>query len=276
MNENDTNCLENKLIRSLTEANAQDDLDKFDNQIEKCLLVFSPYIIQRSLNLHDSYEPAAVVKVQAKTSNGVLSFVSHDSALVAHERKPAIQNLYPQLQAFAASCITKREEVDYEIFKVHLEGLQGPYCLKTVHRCPTEEQFSREIDCLSRVKHTNIVALEGLLKAENSDNIEGILLEFISGKKLSKITNASESKKEAWKSQLESALHHAHKHCVIWGDAKPGNVIINENDNLVIFDFGAGWTKGWVDAELNETVLGDWQGVRRICSFIDNIGLESC
>ncbi|PMB67050.1 hypothetical protein BM221_006712 [Beauveria bassiana] len=43
----------------------------------------------------------------------------------------------------------------------------------------------------------------------------------------------------------------------IWGDGKPSNIIVNENDDIELIDFAGGSSLGWVDEPLAETVEGD-------------------
>jgi tRNA A-37 threonylcarbamoyl transferase component Bud32 len=60
-----------------------------------------------------------------------------------------------------------------------------------------------------------------------------------------------------------------HEIGVVWGDGKAGNVIIDNDDIAWLIDFGGGWTEGWVDEELADTVEGDEQAVRNIIKFLD-------
>lgn len=56
---------------------------------------------------------------------------------------------------------------------------------------------------------------------------------------------------------------------VIWGDAKPSNVVIDLSNDAWLIDFGGGWSEGWVDEKLQNTVKGDQQGVTRTLKFLD-------
>ena len=59
-----------------------------------------------------------------------------------------------------------------------------------------------------------------------------------------------------------------HSNNLVWGDAKPGNVLIREDGSVVLIDFGGGHTKDWVDHKNYETVQGDWQGYDRTVEFL--------
>ena len=56
---------------------------------------------------------------------------------------------------------------------------------------------------------------------------------------------------------------------MIWGDGKPDNILIHDKiDDAWVIDFGGGYTKGWVDEELQETLEGDEQALGRIHDFL--------
>ncbi|CEJ93450.1 hypothetical protein VHEMI09039 [[Torrubiella] hemipterigena] len=67
-----------------------------------------------------------------------------------------------------------------------------------------------------------------------------------------------------WMEQLESILGALHDGGLVWGDAKAENVLIDRDNNAWITDFGGGYTEGWVDKELAETVDGDLMGMAKI------------
>jgi len=63
-------------------------------------------------------------------------------------------------------------------------------------------------------------------------------------------------------------LRELHEADVVWGDAKAENVLIDSDNNAWIIDFGGGYTAGWVDENLANTVEGDQQGPSRIITYI--------
>lgn len=56
---------------------------------------------------------------------------------------------------------------------------------------------------------------------------------------------------------------------VVWGDAKPSNIIVNWQNDAYLVDFGGGWSDGWVHENLQETVQGDQQDLERILTALD-------
>lgn len=77
--------------------------------------------------------------------------------------------------------------------------------------------------------------------------------------------------KKKWAAQIEHTVTQLHKNDVIWRDAKPGNVIIDKDDNAWLIDFGGGFTELRVDRELYESREGDLQALGRIK---DKLGKE--
>ena len=69
---------------------------------------------------------------------------------------------------------------------------------------------------------------------------------------------------DKWADQIRDAIEYLHDKELVWGDAKPANVLINADGNAVLIDFGGGATRGWVDSENYETYHSDLQGLERI------------
>ena len=47
-------------------------------------------------------------------------------------------------------------------------------------------------------------------------------------------------------------------------------IYIDTEDDAWLIGFGGGWTEGWVDEALADTVEGDEQAVERIMQFMEN------
>ncbi|OAA34125.1 Protein kinase-like domain protein [Metarhizium rileyi] len=71
-----------------------------------------------------------------------------------------------------------------------------------------------------------------------------------------------------WADQVRQTVANLHSIGIIGGDAKPSNIIVNKSDNIELIDFAGGWSQGWVDEPLAETMEGDDQAVGRIVQFL--------
>lgn len=91
------------------------------------------------------------------------------------------------------------------------------------------------------------------------------------GGKLARINveTISKATREKWAGQIRETVDRLHEFGVVWGDGKAGNVFIDDQDNAWLIDFGGGWTEGWVDEEVADTVEGDEQAVNSIGKFLD-------
>ncbi|KAF4990441.1 hypothetical protein FDECE_14382 [Fusarium decemcellulare] len=82
------------------------------------------------------------------------------------------------------------------------------------------------------------------------------------------------SVKQRWAEQIKETLACLHQNGIIWGDAKPDNIIIDTDRNAWIVDFGGGHTQGWVDRANMGTTKGDLEGLENILEFISTGGTE--
>lgn len=129
-----------------------------------------------------------------------------------------------------------------------------------------------EVSALSKIQsHPNIMQMVGLMD-RGDGKVDGLILPYIPGAPLSKLTSATTSQKETWKKQISQALQFIHSLNILWHDAKTENVLIDtRSDNAILSDFGRGYTKGSMDKALYGTRDGDLQRLERICAFIDEL-----
>jgi hypothetical protein len=114
-----------------------------------------------------------------------------------------------------------------------------------------------------------ISRLEGLVQ-DQQGILFGLLLSYIDGEPLGHLFMPSIAKtcRQQWVRQITSTLHSLHEAGIVWGDAKPDNILIDTSSNAWIIDFGGGNTEGWVDLEVAGTKEGDEQGLSRIVNFV--------
>ncbi|KAK6829349.1 hypothetical protein PG989_005836 [Apiospora arundinis] len=110
-----------------------------------------------------------------------------------------------------------------------------------------------------------VCRLRGVVKDRNY--LIGMLFSWINIKGPLSETRAAQSSialRRRWIDQITRSVTTLHQNHIIWGDAKAGNVLVDEDDNAWIVDFGGSYTDGWVDPRMAGTVAGDEQGLARI------------
>ena len=101
-----------------------------------------------------------------------------------------------------------------------------------------EARFQREIEVCSRLRHPHIVAL---LKHGQQDGLRYLVMQVVVGETLDRkmtVSGLKSAQIARWLPQLVSALDYAHGLGVIHRDLKPSNILIDENDQLFLMDFG--------------------------------------
>lgn len=97
----------------------------------------------------------------------------------------------------------------------------------------------REPRLLASLDHPNIV---GIVTAERQENVFFIVMEFVPGSTLESIITrrgALEIRQVLdFTCQIANALDHAHRHGVIHRDLRPSNVIVTDNGQAKVADFG--------------------------------------
>ncbi|KAI9048563.1 hypothetical protein LZ554_007396 [Drepanopeziza brunnea f. sp. 'monogermtubi'] len=106
-----------------------------------------------------------------------------------------------------------------------------------------------------------------------SHRIVGILLNYIENRgtlyELPPWSDCSDEQRDQWALELESHVEELHAAGLVWGDAKPQNVLVDKENRLWLIDFDGGYTEGWIDRDLKETSQGDSQGVGRIKEWLN-------
>ncbi|PGH35247.1 hypothetical protein GX50_01943 [[Emmonsia] crescens] len=110
--------------------------------------------------------------------------------------------------------------------------------------------------------------LDGLVEDDNG-HVMGLLLSYIDcrGATLHCIDGRDPKYSELrqkWGDQISHTLKCLHSRGIIWGDAKAANVLIDANGDAYSIDFGGGYTKGWVEKEMANSIDGDLQGLESI------------
>jgi serine/threonine protein kinase len=74
--------------------------------------------------------------------------------------------------------------------------------------------------------------------------------------------------KKKWSGQIKHTVAQLHRLGIVWGDIKVDNVLIDDNDDAIVLDFGGGNTVGWVDQDKHGTLEGDMQGLGKLLKML--------
>ncbi|QVY63240.1 Stk1 family PASTA domain-containing Ser/Thr kinase [Cytobacillus gottheilii] len=118
-------------------------------------------------------------------------------------------------------------------------------------------RFHREAQSATSLAHPNIVSIYDV---GEEDNIYYIVMEYVKGQTLKQyIQKASpvriDDALEIMK-QLTSAISHAHQNHIIHRDIKPHNILIDNNGNIKITDFGIAMALSATSITQTNSVLG--------------------
>jgi eukaryotic-like serine/threonine-protein kinase len=121
-------------------------------------------------------------------------------------------------------------------------------------------RFKREVDAISRLDHPHILSL---ITYGETDNISYIVLPLMKyGTLYDKLQTSKLPYDECLclMMQLGSAIDHAHAHQIIHRDLKPANIMIDEDNNAQLTDFGIAKLIEDTDVDITgSAIIGTWQ-----------------
>src|SRR5437899_12337176 len=101
------------------------------------------------------------------------------------------------------------------------------------------ERFRREAQAAANLSHPNIVSVFDWGEA---DGTYFIVMEYVDGRPLSSIIHnegrLSVGRAAAIGAEVAAALAFAHRHGVVHRDVKPGNVLLSDDGQVQVADFG--------------------------------------
>lgn len=177
------------------------------------------------------------------------------------------------------------------ITKVFLQGMSSVAASVQVHGrdmfCEARGQANglygtsegQELECLEKMRSAFprqgtvlIPQILGYVQHGETKHILGLLRHWVPGRRLSeiKVSSVAIETRRKWMSQIRGSLQRLHEQGLVWRDGKTSNIIIDdERDDAWLIDCGGGFTDGWVDEELSETMEGDEQALGKITKFLD-------
>jgi len=115
------------------------------------------------------------------------------------------------------------------------------------------ERFMVEARSAAKLRHPNIVAVHEVGEVQGEHFYS---MDYVAGQTLAKVVGdnpLTERKAATYLKQIARAIHYAHGQGVLHRDLKPGNIIIDWNDEPQVTDFGIAKI---LDTEVQQTVDG--------------------
>lgn len=100
------------------------------------------------------------------------------------------------------------------------------------------ERFEREVDVIAHLEHPHILPIYDYGKA---DDMPYIAMRFLGGGSMAQLIKRGIPQLDALDrpfTQIAQALDHAHRQGIIHRDLKPGNIMLDEEGNAYLSDFG--------------------------------------
>ncbi|TLD03390.1 uncharacterized protein PgNI_12340 [Pyricularia grisea] len=176
-------------------------------------------------------------------------YSSHEVQIIPEPRKPPLLSTPSKVLVEGKTC--------------HFKGSKP---LATFRELETFRNIADALATNRISPDTRISRLHGLVcdrNASNQERIVGLLLVYIEPKITtapSTLANAawSASKEtlQRWVTELATLVLTLHNAGILWGDAKPDNVLVDKNDNLWLTDFDGGYTPPWRPGRARATSSG--------------------
>jgi serine/threonine-protein kinase len=150
-----------------------------------------------------------------------------------------------------------------EVYKAFHPILQRHVAIKLLGRFPSIEaaykqadptftrRFQREAQAIAALRHPNIVQIfdfgtQLLGPAGEANEVHYLVMEYVEGRDLRAEIERRRSAQEPFTpdeilhliSQVADALDYAHRRGIIHRDIKPSNILINNNEQAILTDFG--------------------------------------
>ena len=135
-----------------------------------------------------------------------------------------------------------------------------------------KQKFIEEASALFSMQHLNIVRVTDVFEENGTAYY---VMDYIDGKSLQDIVKEKGALDEYlavyYISQIADALKYVHNLNRLHLDIKPGNIMINENNQAILIDFGASKQYDEVDGENTSTLLGKTLGYAPIEQISNNV-----
>lgn len=209
--------------------------------------LFAPYFV---CDLTAEDDKLRATHLQDKDHGWMSPVVNFDDAF--------LQDLTQWTRSYDASQVELCYDSDSDVLikpptrvSVHCDGAKVTCFYKRLSISFGKKHAAHELLALKKVSQSGlppdalVCRLHGVV--QSGRGLAGILLEWIPKKNVlsrALALQVSASLRSRWREQITSTLGLLHERGVVWGDAKADNVLIDDNDDAWIIDFGGSYTVG--------------------------------
>lgn len=243
---------------------------------------------QEHISLQSYYHPETLVFTLAEVDGQLQATPRPDDRTVARLLTPRVSIDEPSVVSAIEHGILIFPASTFEIVRAddcsewELDDL--PRFVKTpkilgqfkFNEASSKESFTRELDTLLQIRHHDpkrelrVSRLVGLVEWEDEPSVAGLLVQHPLDEKTLDwaMKDASKTDRARWAQQIRQTVERLHQLDIVWGSARPENVLIDVEGEAWVTDFSGGWSSSWVEKELEGTKEGDLKGLARIEEFL--------
>ena len=130
-------------------------------------------------------------------------------------------------------------EVWYAENSIHKSAAVKLLSAELAHNEQIVERFRNEAEIMVKLNHPNIRQVYGY---DSIDGRPAIVMEYLDGAdlkaRMKQGQHFSDEQLRKWWDQLVDALNYTHKQGIVHRDIKPGNIFVDNADNIKLLDFG--------------------------------------
>ncbi|KAK4162979.1 hypothetical protein QBC43DRAFT_264850 [Cladorrhinum sp. PSN259] len=300
------NFLEDRLIHLLGQATLTEDMDEYEAILDQALepiLEAGRAIFREAASRNTtsaSQEPSEQLDLHSLLYPPTLTFrlktIATKVSIVAIQASETFTNFEPtpdygiEQDLDIDDSLPRHSSKDIAVLEPFVRGSSSTVSRVLVQGremvCRAQKQglldptLEQELVALQKIRHArqsghlptsvHVAQLLGYVTHAETGHIIGLLRDWVSGRSLSKIaTDETPARtRQKWALQIRQTVKQLHDIGVVWGDGKASNIVVDNEDEIWLIDFGGGWTDGWVDEALAGTVDGDEQAVEKITEFL--------
>ncbi|KAI9719548.1 MAG: hypothetical protein M1828_006177 [Chrysothrix sp. TS-e1954] len=272
-------------INSARDLNAEELRAAEEWLVRPCrrqLIDLAPRPADEDFMLEHVYRPEQIfLRLGSNGSRLTVTHLTQYSGLPRYDLTIAIRSTYlddmtkrlPRFKAIDIELVPDPEDPDGHLFRGpprQVRTADGQLHFFKPATSPTqmvrEPRIYAELRRKGLADMPNISRLNGLVISGNGYYTAGMLIEWIDmvGDLRDRVCLQATQHHRKWMNQVRQVVTTLHDNGLVWGDVHPGNVVIDQNWDAVVVDFGGGYLRPFLTNRECNTVEGDEAGMHRL------------